>query len=79
MLGNSYIETLTVGTIQLHQKLLSDEYIEAMDPMISYYDYNWVREFLDACGARVTGETVKAAVDGISSYIKYKYIQDYAS
>jgi hypothetical protein len=50
-----------------------------MDPMISYYDYNWVREFLGTCGARVTGETVKAAVDGISSYIKYKYIQDYAS
>ena len=79
MLAYSYIDTLTTKTIQLHQKMLSDEYIEAMDPMISFYDYNWVRQFLDSCGAKVNAESVKAAVDGISSYIKYKYIQDYAT
>ena len=78
MLYDSYIEKLTVGTIQLHQKLLSDEYIEAMDPMISFYENNWVSEFLTACGARVNADTVKAAVNGITSYVKYKYIQDYA-
>lgn len=78
MLVGSYIDSLTKDTIRLHQQLLKDEYIEALDPMINYYQPNWVNQFLNSCGGKVNAESVKSAVDGITSYIKYKYIAEYA-